>query len=131
MKSSTDPRHQKRRDALKILFAKGFAKQDETNETAEKVYKDIEAIDAIITESAPAWPIDKLNRIDLAILRLAIYEMKDKTAPPKVIIDEAVELAKEYGSENSPSFVNGVLGTVYKTLGFDKEEEIDKDKKDE
>jgi len=60
------------------------------------------------------WPVDKLNKIDLAILRLAIYELERKKTPPKVIIDEAVELAKEFGGENSPSFINGVLGTIYK-----------------
>ena len=71
-------------------------------------------IDNKIKSSATAWPIDKLNKIDLAILRLAIYEIDQENTPPKVIIDEAVELAKEFGSENSPSFVNGVLGTIYK-----------------
>jgi N utilization substance protein B len=116
MKSSTDPRHQKRREVLKLLFAEGFAHQQETNTMVEKIRKDEGRIDLIIQKSAPAWPVDKLNRIDLAILRLAIYEMRQKTAPPKVIIDEAVELAKEYGSENSPSFINGVLGTVYKKI---------------
>lgn len=63
------------------------------------------------------WPVEKLNRIDLAILRLAIYELGNEKIPPKVVIDEAVELAKEFGSENSSSFVNGVLGTIYKDAG--------------
>jgi N utilization substance protein B len=71
-------------------------------------------IDNLITEAAPAWPIDKLNKIDLAILRLAVYELEYEKTPPKVVIDEAVELAKEYGSESSSSFINGVLGTIYK-----------------
>ena len=71
------------------------------------------ALDSIILKCAPQWPVDKLNRIDLAILRLAIYEITvDKKEPVKVIIDEAVELAKEFGSESSPSFINGVLGAV-------------------
>lgn len=66
-------------------------------------------------EAAPKWPIEKINRIDLAILRLAVWELfyKRKT-PPKVAIDEAIELAKEFGAENSPSFINGVLGTIFK-----------------
>lgn len=71
-------------------------------------------IDAKIVEAAPSWPIDNLNKIDLAVLRLAIFELMDGKNPPKVIIDEAVELAKEFGSENSGSFVNGVLGTIFK-----------------
>lgn len=70
-------------------------------------------IDKIITKAAPAWPIDKINKIDLAILRFAVYELMEKVTPQKVVIDEAVEIAKEYGSESSSSFVNGVLGTIY------------------
>ena len=62
------------------------------------------------------WPIEKINRIDLAILHLSIYELLNEKTPPKVVIDEAVELAKEFGSEASGSFVNGVLGTVYEKL---------------
>lgn len=70
-------------------------------------------IDPIIIKTAPEWPLEKLNKTDLAILRLAVFEMTiEKKQPVKVIIDEAVELAKEIGSENSPSFVNGVLGTI-------------------
>ena len=68
------------------------------------------------------WPVDKLNKIDLAILRLAIYELENLEVPPKVVIDEAVELAKEFGSENSPSFVNGVLGTIYKEADTKKDD---------
>ena len=62
---------------------------------------------------APEYPVDKINRIDLAILRLASYElMVEQKEPKNVIIDEAVELAKEYGNESSPGFVNGVLGKI-------------------
>ena len=61
------------------------------------------------------FPISKIAKIDVAILRLAVYELIfEKNTPPKVIIDEAIELAKEYGSDSSPSFVNGVLGSIYK-----------------
>lgn len=73
-------------------------------------------IDDIIRKAAPQWPIDKIARIDLAILRLATFELLKKEQPPKVVIDEAVELAKSYGGERSSSFVNGVLGTVYSWL---------------
>lgn len=72
----------------------------------------LKVIDAKIKQAAPTWPVAKLNRIDLAILRLSIYELMEGATPPKVVIDEAVELAKEFGSDNSPGFVNGVLGTV-------------------
>ena len=114
MKTARDPRHQKRREAVKILFAESYTPQPNKNELAEQVLSKKEAIDAKIAVAAPAWPIDKLNKIDLAILRLAVYELDNSDTPPKVIIDEAVELAKEFGGESSSSFVNGVLGTIYK-----------------
>lgn len=113
MKSAHDPRHQRRRDAIKELFAVSFAPQ-EAGDLAKAVMDSVAKLDSEIAAAAPAWPIDKLNRIDLAILRLAVYEFEHAEAPPKVVIDEAVELAKEYGSESSPSFVNGVLGTILK-----------------
>lgn len=72
----------------------------------------MEEIDARISKSAPAWPIEKINRVDLAILRLATYEIMTADIPPKVVIDEAIELAKEFGGDTSPSFINGVLGSV-------------------
>ncbi len=79
----------------------------------EKVWEEKTSIDPLIAKTAPEWPIEKLNKTDLAILRLAVYEMTiEKKQPVKVIIDEAVELAKEIGGENSPSFINGVLGTI-------------------
>lgn len=117
MKTSTDPRHLRRREAVKVLFADTFTKQPSIPELAKEVLAHRAKIDNKIKEAAPAWPIDNLNRIDLAILRLAVYELDKGEAPPKVVIDEAVELAKEYGGESSSSFINGVLGTIYKDDG--------------
>lgn len=114
MKTATDPRHLRRREAVKVLFAETFAKQARSPELVEKVLKQKTKIDKLIQKAAPEWPISNLNKIDLAILRLAVYELKAESTPPKVIIDEAVELAKEYGAESSASFINGVLGTIYK-----------------
>jgi len=114
MKTATDPRHLRRREAVKVLFAQTYATQPNLPELVKKILKDQKKIDKLIQDAAPQWSIDKLNRIDLAILRLAVYELELEDAPPKVIIDEAVELAKEYGSESSSSFINGVLGTIYK-----------------
>lgn len=72
-------------------------------------------IDPLIEKSAPAFPLEGIAKIDVAILRLATFELLfEKKEPPKVIIDEAVELAKEFGGEGSPAFVNGVLGTLLK-----------------
>jgi N utilization substance protein B len=115
MKSARDPRHQRRRTAVQELFASLFSEQ-EVGELTKEVTKNIELFDVQITLAAPAWPIDKLNKVDLAILRLATHELNFSDTPPKVVIDEAVELAKEFGSENSPSFVNGVLGNILKQV---------------
>ncbi len=116
MKTPYDPRHIKRQKAIQNLFRWSFQpKQKIENKLAQEVLAQREKIDKIIAQSAPDWPIEQINRVDLAILRLAIYELAIvKKEPPKVIIDEAVELAKQYGSEKSSSFVNGVLGTVLK-----------------
>ena len=124
MKTAKDPRHQKRRKAVKALFAESFTQQKALPEEVKKILAGVDEIDKKIQNSAPVWPVEKLNKIDLAILRLAVYELEKTKTPPKVIIDEAVELAKEYGSDNSPSFVNGVLGTIYK-----EDEQNDKSKK--
>lgn len=116
MKTSQDPRHLKRRAAVKALFAESFATQPASPDLVKKIISKKETLDEQIQKAAPTWPIDKLNKIDLAILRLALYELTQEDTPPKVVIDEAVELAKEFGGESSPSFVNGVLGTIYKEL---------------
>jgi len=127
MKSRRDPRHQQRREVVKLLFAEEFTPQRNLNKTCRLILAEKEKIDKLITEAAPLWPIDKLNKIDLGIIRLAVYEILEKTAPYKVIIDEAVELAKEFGSENSPSFVNGVLGSIYNKIQDTKAEPEKKD----
>jgi len=114
MKTSADPRHRKRQGIVKELFAYSFSNLQKLKFSC-KVAENIKAIDSYISKSAPAFPIDKLNKIDLAILRLAVFELIiEKSEPPKVVIDEAVELAKEFGSDNSSKFVNGVLGTILK-----------------
>jgi len=105
MKSSHDPRHIIRRKELKDLFSQTFR-----GGTFDP------NVDKIIIDSAPEWPIEKINKIDLAILRLSVKELLAGKTPPKVVVDEAVELGKEYGSDNTASFVNGVLGTVLTSL---------------
>ena len=83
-------------------------------EQTVKILKKIDVIDNEITKAAPEWPIEKINKVDLAVLRLAVWELSNTKNPKKAVIDEAVELAREYGSEKSPAFVNGVLGTIMK-----------------
>jgi N utilization substance protein B len=80
------------------------------------VVENREELDRIITEYAPSWPISQIAEVDRNVLRLAIYElMFSREAPPKAAINEAVELARAFGSESSRKFVNGVLGSVMQT----------------
>lgn len=75
-------------------------------------------LDSKIQPIAPEWPIEQIARVDRAVLRLGLYELlhRSDVVPPKVAINEAVELAKAFGSDNSSKFINGVLGTAYRTL---------------
>lgn len=82
-------------------------------ELVEGVVANHEKIDDVIRQTAPAFPLDQIAAIDRNILRLAIYEvLLDNKVPMRAAINEAVELAKEYGGDNSPKFINGVLGSV-------------------
>jgi transcription antitermination protein NusB len=76
------------------------------------------ALDDNIRPLAPEWPLEQIARIDRNVLRLGLYELlyRAEQVPPKVAINEAVELAKAFGSDNSSKFINGVLGTAYRTL---------------
>jgi len=116
MKTPQDPRHQKRIKLIKSLFAMSFSPGErEFGLLAVKPH--LANLDKYISRAAPQWPIDKIAKIDLAILRLACFELAvERREPPKVIIDEAIELAKEFGNDASPSFINGVLGTVINKL---------------
>lgn len=100
---------------MQKLFSWDFNPQKKDQDTIP-IISNLKTIDKKIVKAAPEWPIKQINNIDLAILRLSLFELLlKKEAPPKVIIDEAIELAKEYGSESSPAFINGVLGKVVKT----------------
>lgn len=100
---------------MQSLFAVGFGDGVSTDRVRD-ILPNLGVVDQAIALAAPEWPIDKVAKIDLAILRLAVYElMIVRSVPPKVVIDEAVELAKEFGNENSSKFVNGALGTILKS----------------
>ena len=82
-------------------------------EKYDKVIEQVEDIDSMIEEVSEGWKIKRMGRVDLSIMRLAVYEMKyDEDIPVRVAINEAVEIAKKYGQDNSPSFVNGILAKV-------------------
>jgi len=86
----------------------------------------LKEIDKIIEKAAPQWPIDQISPIDRNVLRIGLYELlfgDRKEVPPKVAINEAIELAKSFGGESSGKFVNGVLGTVYREIGEPGKEE--------
>lgn len=113
MKNSFDPRHLKRFKIVQHLFANSFHRQPKNIYTLElkKIDSKLTDIDNYIKESATQFPLDKISKVDLAILRFSVYELIFvKHEPPKVIIDEAIELGKEMGGEGSPNFINGVLG---------------------
>jgi len=81
------------------------------------VIKNLSAIDDMLKRLAPEWPLDQLSGVDRNILRLGIFELKfAKETPPKVVINEAIELAKAFGSDSSSKFINGVLGSLYKEM---------------
>ncbi len=112
MKTSLDPRHKKRQHLIQELFSREFYEQA-TSKNTHDILEKKEFLDSKIQKAAPDFPVEKINKIDLAILRLATYELLIKQEEPKnVIIDEAIELAKEFANETSPSFINGVLGNI-------------------
>lgn len=125
MKTSSDPRHLHRRKIIQELFAwdaqhqlkgndQGKTPKSQLDQKTVHIISRLSDIDNVISQCAPEWEINKVNQIDLAILRLAVFELLiDATQPAKVIVDESVELAKEFGSEQSPSFINGALGKVF------------------
>lgn len=113
-------------------FGAGVNEDEFTNNLAHGVIKHQSQLDEIITKSAPDWPLNQITIVDRNVLRMGIYELLfgDKNeVPPKVAINEAIELAKGYGGESSGRFVNGVLGTIYREMkGVDKIETNEQNK---
>lgn len=116
VKNKMDPRHNLRIKIVQELFALSFVdgKVKEKDTKTKEIIKNSTKIEQLIVQYAPKYPLDKVSKVDLAILKLAVYELKfEKQQPPKVIIDEAIELAKELGSDKTFGFVNAVLGKIY------------------
>jgi len=100
-------------------FGPGLQDKDFIWQLLKGVVSKISNIDKIIEKAAPEWPIDQITIIDRNVLRIGLYELlygNKEEVPPKVAINEAIELAKSFGGESSGKFINGVLGTVYKNL---------------
>ncbi len=118
----------KKKDLTKIIeknikeFGPGLEDQSFAWQLTTGVVQKLQQIDEIIEKAAPEWPISQINIVDRNVLRIGIYELlhaNREEVPPKVAINEAIELAKNFGGESSGKFINGVLGTIYKEI--DKE----------
>jgi len=114
-----DPRHRQRIKIIQNLFSCSFKKNTKTlpyprlREMNNKILKSIKEIDKLIADEAPKFPIEKISKTDLSILRWGVYELTiSKILPNKVIINEAIELAKEMSGDKSYGFVNAVLGKI-------------------
>jgi transcription antitermination protein NusB len=111
-----------RQDPAKLegKFWRAAKAADTTQAFANKLFegaaKHADELDALIVEHAQNWRLERMAIIDRAVLRLAIYELRLKETPPKVVLNEAVELAKKFSSEDAGAFVNGILDAVNKTL---------------
>ena len=116
----------KKQDSLKKIleknieeFGPGLEDKDFVRSLVEGVVSHISKIDKVIEKAAPEWPIEQITIIDRNVLRIGLYELlfgNKEEVPPKVAINEAIELAKSFGGESSGKFINGVLGTVYNEL---------------
>jgi len=134
-----DKRHEARRLALAVLFGWSFISND-TEKALEQsrealgceaadwglarllirgVVDNLETLDSLIQSAAPEWPLSQVAKVDLIALRISVLELAIlRDVPPKVAIDEGIELAKEFGGDNAGKFVNGVLGTIVKNLNL-------------
>lgn len=113
-----DPRHQRRVELLQELFAWSFTPETlasalttQKGQTLE-LLQALPEIDILISSAAPERPLSAVNKVDVAVLRLILFESQHSKTPKKVLIDEAIELAKEFGSDSSSKFVNGVLAKL-------------------
>ena len=107
-------------------FGPGIEGRDFILRLVNGVIDNLAKLDKIISKSAPEWPLEQITLVDRNILRLGLYELlfgNRQEVPPKVAINEAIELAKNFGGESSGKFVNGVLGTIYREIGEPQKDE--------
>lgn len=120
MSDVSDQRHNRRVKLMQDLFACTFSPENTQKCLAEKpsdstvvaIVNNLQNIDERIQTAAPERPLQEINKVDLAIMRLIVHESDTKKTPKKVLLNEAIELAKYYSAENSPGFVNGVLAKI-------------------
>lgn len=107
-------------------FAPGMDETTFVDGLTHGIEKNLKEIDVLIVAAAPDWPLEQITNVDRNVLRIGIYELRfadAKDVPPKVAINEAIELAKAFGGVSSGKFVNGVLGTIYKEMGEPRKDE--------
>lgn len=104
-------------------YAKALGDVDFVHDLTHGVFDEMEQLDKELQPMAPEWPISSISSIDRNVLRIGLFELtrRKDTVPPKVAINEAVELAKAFGSDNSSKFINGVLGTAYRNIGGEEQ----------
>jgi transcription antitermination factor NusB len=118
-----DKRHSRRIERMQILFARTFLKPKHPEMEPkilsgvdwiwfQELVEELPDIDKQLTIYAVERPLTDINKVDLAILRLIVFESRTQDTPKKVLVDEAIELAKEFGTDSSPKFINGVLGKI-------------------
>ncbi|OGI14790.1 MAG: transcription antitermination factor NusB [Candidatus Moranbacteria bacterium RIFCSPHIGHO2_01_FULL_54_31] len=115
-----------------LEFAPGMDETVFAEHLMEGTLRERPTIDKLIEKCAPEWPLEQVTVIDRNILRLGIYELmfgNYDEVPPKVAINEAIELAKTFGSDSSPRFINGVLGTIYREMGEPMKDDISENHK--
>lgn len=113
-------------------FAPGLENSVFAEHLMEGTLKERTTIDKLIEKCAPEWPLEQVTIVDRNILRLGIYELMFgdyDEVPPKVAINEAIELAKSFGSDSTPRFVNGVLGTIYREMGEPMKDDVSENHK--
>ena len=124
--------YRQKKDLVQILdrnlteFAPGIDEPEFAWKILKRLVDHMADVDGVITKAAPEWPLDKIAIIDRNILRIGLSELlyaDPEEVPPKVAINEAIEMAKNYGGPNSGRFVNGVMGTIYRELKAQKQEE--------
>lgn len=109
--SDTDQAHQ-----ATVETESDDSRRRQSIDMAHKTWEQRESIDRWIEKHAPQWPPRRQPGVDRSILRLAVWELTNASTPPKVVIDEAIELAKQFSTEQSPAFVNGVLDAILKEV---------------
>ncbi len=115
--SLTEPKATSNRSSKRNQIGSDFQEKLFFKQLVQNILKNIKKIDSFIIQYAPQWPIEKITLVDRNILRIGVFELLiSAQTPPKVIINEAIEIAKLFGSETSSKFINGVLGAIYEKM---------------